>query len=470
MTNRDNILDELFHSKLDSFEETPPAYVWMKIEERQKAGKRKRRLFIVRVSSIAAAVLLAFLLGWQLQEHRSSTQQLTESSPADTEQNIRKGQSAQTNTAPGNSGNEQYVLPEKGKSSFDDKSSFAAFGNSEAEQTGRAVKPSMSSLPERAPSRESLAILAMNQPKIKTQGLLAELKPMQTDQAKEGDVLSETDRLIIERNRQLYQEQSNAKPKRDWSLGAQVTPTVSVNQTSYGEMYASNMSKPGDKHHLGLGGGMLVEYHAGKRWSIQSGLQYSRFNQTSGSSGNSKNMLANDGLAYTYYNNKLQREPGTGQFQINGSAGIIRLDRLPSSVRMTSSLESLAGNDEVLLSSADFDQRFEYIEIPLLLRYKLIDKTWSMNMLGGFSAGMLVGNEVYMNDGSGRISIGETEDMNRMNYAANVGLGIGYRLSPKLEFHLEPQLRYYLHSLSNNPDVDFKPYSIGIYTGLSYRF
>ena len=71
MTNNDNILDELFRSKLNDFEEVPPSYVWMKIQEKQKAGKRKRMLYAMRLSGIAAALLLAFLLGWQLQEHRN---------------------------------------------------------------------------------------------------------------------------------------------------------------------------------------------------------------------------------------------------------------------------------------------------------------------------------------------------------------------------------------------------------------
>ena len=177
---------------------------------------------------------------------------------------------------------------------------------------------------------------------------------------------------------------------------------------------------------------------------------------------------SNDQLGYTYYNNKVHREP-TGQMVMNGSAGVIEIERLPSSVRVSASLESTEKN-QMLLTSDDFEQRFEYVEVPLFVRYKLVDKTWNMHMLGGFSANMLVGNEVFINDGDGRSYVGKTKDMSRMNYSTSIGFGMGYRLTDKIQLNIEPQLKYYLRSLSDNPDVHFKPYSIGVYTGVSYRF
>jgi hypothetical protein len=155
---------------------------------------------------------------------------------------------------------------------------------------------------------------------------------------------------------------------------------------------------------------------------------------------------------------------------MNGSAGVIGIEKLPASVRISSLMESYAGNNELLLNSDDFEQRFEYIEVPLFVRYKLIDKNWDMDMLGGFSANMLVGNGVYLNNGSENSYVGKTKDMSRLNYSASMGFGMGYQLTNKIELRVEPQIKYYLKSLSNNPDVHFKPYSIGIYTGVSYRF
>ena len=155
---------------------------------------------------------------------------------------------------------------------------------------------------------------------------------------------------------------------------------------------------------------------------------------------------------------------------MNASAGVVEIKQLPPTVRVSGVMESAGAGDELRLTNDNFNQRFEYIEIPLLVRYRLVDKIWNMEMLGGVSANMLVGNQVFLKDGGSETYIGETKDMNFMNYSASVGVGLGYRLTGKIRFNIEPQLKYYLQSLSSNPGVSFKPYSIGIYTGVSYRF
>jgi len=160
----------------------------------------------------------------------------------------------------------------------------------------------------------------------------------------------------------------------------------------------------------------------------------------------------------------------SGDAVMNGAAGVIKLNRVPATSRLTGLMESTVGSADLLLSSNNFEQNFEYVELPLLIRYRLIDKSWKMHMLGGVSANMLVGNRVYVSDDQGKSYIGKTSDMSSLSYSASVGLGMGYRLSEKIRLQVEPQLKYYLQSLNRNPDVRFKPYSIGIYTGVSYEF
>jgi nickel-dependent lactate racemase len=50
------------------------------------------------------------------------------------------------------------------------------------------------------------------------------------------------------------------------------------------------------------------------------------------------------------------------------------------------------------------------------------------------------------------------------------GAGLTYALSKHVSFALEPRVNYYLNSINDNPDVDFHPYRIGVYTGLQYEF
>ena len=240
---------------------------------------------------------------------------------------------------------------------------------------------------------QSLAFLAMANVKIETPEVIRELKRKRADDRKDEPILTEEDRMIIEMNQRFQARIPDAKRDNSWSIGAQVSPAYSVNNASYNETYASNMSRPGEKQSINLGGGISVKYEKGKRWSVQSGLQYNRLNQSTGSSGSRQsdvmNAPSNTELGYTYFNNKVHREP-TGQLVMNGSAGVIEIEQLPSSVRVSASLESTEGN-QLLLTSDDFEQHFEYLEVPLFVRYNLIDSDWKMYMLGGFSANMLVG-------------------------------------------------------------------------------
>jgi Ni/Co efflux regulator RcnB len=452
MTNNDNILDELFRSKLDDFEQDPPSYVWMKIQEKQKAGKRKRMLHAVRMGGIAAAVFLAFLLGWLLQEGRH---QLTEK-PVVAEQEQQKDQ-----------------MPEQEQSEKREPAQSAVQGEKMATVDHRQdvqPKQDVQSSPKKRSSGESFNLLTMADGKIETPEFVNKLESKWPGSRKEEPVLTETDKIIIEMNKQFYTRKEDVKNDKSWSVGALVSPAYSVNRSSHDDIYASNMSRPGEKRHISLGGGISVEYQTGKRWSIQSGLHYSRLSQSTGTSVSRQDLAANDGLNFTYFNNKVQRESTTGQLLMNGSAGVIGIENLPPSVRVSGSMESTAGDAELLLTSDDFEQRFEYIEVPVFVRYKLVDKIWNMDMLGGFSANMLVGNEAYLKNGSTDSYIGKTKDMSRLNYSASFGFGMGYQLTNKIELRVEPQLKYYLRSLNSNPDVNFKPYSIGIYTGISYRF
>ena len=100
----------------------------------------------------------------------------------------------------------------------------------------------------------------------------------------------------------------------------------------------------------------------------------------------------------------------------------------------------------------------------------MIDSKIDVNLLGGFSSNVLVSNNAYLENSLGRERIGETRDMNKVSYSTTFGVGFGYGISNRISMHLEPQVKYFLGSLNSNSELSFKPYTIGIYTGLSYKF
>jgi hypothetical protein len=62
------------------------------------------------------------------------------------------------------------------------------------------------------------------------------------------------------------------------------------------------------------------------------------------------------------------------------------------------------------------------------------------------------------------------ENVNKTNYNGSLGFGIEYPLSGKILFNLEPIFKYYFSPISETKDVDVHPYSVGLMTGISYKF
>ena len=57
------------------------------------------------------------------------------------------------------------------------------------------------------------------------------------------------------------------------------------------------------------------------------------------------------------------------------------------------------------------------------------------------------------------------------NWLLEFNVGLGYHISRKIDFEMEPAYKYYIGSLNKNNDVDVKhPYSLGIISGFYFKF
>ncbi|MDD2380648.1 MAG: hypothetical protein PHV35_03015, partial [Mariniphaga sp.] len=93
-----------------------------------------------------------------------------------------------------------------------------------------------------------------------------------------------------------------------------------------------------------------------------------------------------------------------------------------------------------------------------------------VELVGGISAGVLSGNDVFIKNENGLQNIGKTRDISSVNVSGTIGFGMTYVLNNNLSLAVEPRLNYYLNSINRNPDVEFRPYRVGVYTGLYYAF
>ncbi|RZJ64103.1 MAG: PorT family protein [Flavobacterium sp.] len=115
-------------------------------------------------------------------------------------------------------------------------------------------------------------------------------------------------------------------------------------------------------------------------------------------------------------------------------------------------------------------QKMGYIEVPLEMSYKLVDRKFGIDIIGGVSTLFLNENSVSVVSDQGLSStIGQAENLNNINFSTNLGIGFKYRFWKSFEANFEPTFKYQVNTFSSNAG-NFKPYIIGLYSGVSFSF
>lgn len=455
MMTEDKNMDRIFREKLGDFELSPPAFVWNNLQEKMAAGKRKKQLLVWRISSIAAALAIAFIAGWQINVSQSKLQIAKNTSTTHTEENVPQ----QTTTEMPQT--EGPAVSAKTASNL-----FAENTNQPKTTLKRNTSESTNNLNEREKAPQLLETMkAVFSGSTETNISLAKIDK----KSNPSSILSIEEQQIVEANKALLAMNESRGQQHKWVVGAAVSPTYSVNNAEHSTLYAQNMVKNDSKNSVNMGGGFSLELKTKKRWSVQSGVYYTPMGQSS-SNNNSREMLASVPMndSPQYFNTSVKTNNGT--LELNGTAGIIKLNNIPSELQVEGSLDRETFAPKALVSNAEFDQNFEYLEVPLIVKYQLLDSQFGIQLMSGLSSHMLIGNSVYINQNGDRNRVGETLGMTKFTYSGLIGIGMSYSLGSNLFFNIEPRMKYYFQSLNDSPGVAYKPYSFGIYTGLSFAF
>jgi len=460
--SKDQNLDDLLRERFLDYEQSPPAYLLENILDKVSDNRKRRKLVFMRIVGAAAAILLAFIAGWQLNENTNEVQKL---------------QSATVNAIVPNG---EIVHQSDAVSISNEQSGTVASSAVVSSDLVAALKPR-----DQVPAHRSGTSKMGSS--VRSDGESLPMKPMQTlyrllksDVAivKKGHVINieekkkilgnlSIDQQIIEQNKLVCLAEKSGRDKSRWAVGASLAPAYRVNRSTQSSQYASNMVSSSSSP-MGLDGGISVEYKRGKRLSLQSGVYYSGIGQNSGR--NSRSGRNNYEYSLDVSSPNTPVNITNSKMLMNSSAGVIQFDEVPMGIVLNSSFDGNTLATAVVSSNAKLIQNFEYLEIPLYLRYTLFDSKFDVQMIGGFSTNLLVGNKAFVENSSGRSLVGKTQDMESMNYSSTLGIGVKYDLSKRVSINVEPRIKYYLNSLSSNSSVNYKPYSIGVFTGLSYEF
>ncbi len=260
--------------------------------------------------------------------------------------------------------------------------------------------------------------------------------------------------------------------KKAWKVGMHLAPSYSSYSVSHTADYARNMTRSGNSSEGGVGGGISVQYKASDHWRIESGMYYARSGDKSENSGS---MFAAKGdyfdmasSAPSHFNTAVSLD--NGQIAMNSTAGVIAFTKSPQHAQLITLPETAFGLNTAMLSPGEFYQVFDFMEIPVTARYRVFTDWVEMDLVSGISTNLVIGNNVYMGSGPEKENIGYTRDISTFNFSGIVGVGLIYPLGKNIALSVEPRANYYFNSLSQNNEVNFRPWKVGVYTGLTYEF
>lgn len=257
------------------------------------------------------------------------------------------------------------------------------------------------------------------------------------------------------------------KMNNRWSITALASPTY-YSKFNSGSDELSQQLKTSEQPLISYSGGVAFAYKINKRFSIQSGLFYSSVEQEVGGIssfggfqpyGNAKGnhnfeVITSNGIVYTNNADVFLFTPGSDNRIVTNFTNDIFDPKKASLQKINDNLQ----------------QNFSYLELPLFLRYKFIDKTLDFNLIGGLSYNMLVNNSVFTMSEGGKYPIGTTDGLNMVTLSSSLGMGMEYNFSDKFSLNLEPTFRYYLNPFNHLISSGTHPYSFGIFSGISYKF
>lgn len=465
--------------KLGGYQVDPPASVWSTISSRM--GGRKRKGTVIMVLAAAASVALAVTLGITY---------FGRDLPRDQEM-ARSGDLPREDTS-------QPVQPLPENETLEEK--VVRTLETVAAENGEAMEPLMAeqvSQEEEVPMEIGTTVISEAiipdrvEPVYETDrdmGGEEEILTEQTGQASgEGDLMESPGQVqeaeqaledepvegltldagdpVSEETAMDYEEIGGRDPR--WILGAALSPLYTFRDADQQVAAASSEHESGM---VSYAGGIRVGYRTTRRLAIESGVFYNKMGISIGAPG------------IRLYSQEFDFAPLGGEAErssimaISNSVGNIVSksgDIYVNNYKLNASGNSNEIADQFgseVNADQGISQHLDYLEVPFNLRYTLVDRSLKVQLVGGMSTNLLVNNYVTMETADGPAEIGYLTNIRNVNYSGNAGIGLAYHFLEHFSLSLEPRFRYFLNSINDNSLPSTRPYTFGLYTGLSYIF
>ncbi len=459
MLKNKNKIDELFNDFLYDYKEEAPNFVWNNLKTELKIKKRLRVLYQIKAVAATVALLITFGLGYSVSDLK-----ISKIGKAKTlRQDIINIFSNKTPRLSGDSlnTNETDDLPDK---------KFVVKQKEDLQKYATDLKKT--DLKFRIANYEKIRIYDTNQLYRKYQ-INNEFFVLLNKEYKKNEILALnslsgqksnqllTDTLLLEKENLPeggFLLQKEDKKVSAWSFGTKFSPIFLIGNNSSSEdanvnegikssvkSNAPNVNAK-EKPLTSYSGGLNINYHVSRRLVVESGIYYSQRKQ------GADNLIGSQDTEF-----------GGNDFTVYTPGGMRTVE--PT---VDGSVLRSAYSTTYYSLNANFVSNAEYIELPLILRYKLVDQKISLDVMSGVSTNFLVNNSSTIQSGDQKLWSGQNSDLSSVLYGATVGLGVNYNFYQNFAFNLEPTLKYSI--LPESSILRKYPYSFAVFAGFSYRF
>ncbi len=248
------------------------------------------------------------------------------------------------------------------------------------------------------------------------------------------------------------EKKTSKEPKLNrWQLSSNVAP-IYFSSVSNGSPLDSELKNNSKSYKTNFSYGLGVNYAVNKKIKLRSGINAVSLNYDT-----------NDVLIYQNANAK-----SLDHVKPNSTGSFIQIESKNSSTT-TGTMEIASSGNVLKKFNSTVNQQIGYLEIPLELSYKLVDKKFGVDVIGGVSTLLLNQNEVSVISSGVNINIGEANNLNDIHFSTNLGLGFKYGFFKNFEARVEPVFKYQINTFIKDSG-DFKPYFFGLYSGVTFTF
>ena len=491
MSMKKKNIEKLFREKLQDYGQLPEEHLWDRISGSLDEKKAKRRILPIwwRLGGVAALLIIGFYL-FSPEKESSSIPEIISDVEGGAEEPIRSGADGLLSNPEGEEIGVAVSESDSENSPLEEGSIDRSEKQPDEPGTGKEKREIIALSEKRNREKEMVpAAREKNLSHETTQGKIADANVVSSEitgypsEENNGAVTAsnEKDKREIAQNRLEekkedlnVQEQSEETAKaalleglaqqeeeteegytaRRWEVGPRVAPVI-FSSLAQGSPIHSSFRDNAKSGNVNMSYGVAVTYEIAKKVKLRSGLHRVDFGYdtqdvsfTSSPAANTTGTI--DNINYTL-----------------SSRNLVVRSNSPSGKVPTESAQDVAGPDPSL--NGIMVQEFGYLEVPLELSYEVFDRKLGLNLVGGVSSLFLLNNSVVLQADGNTTEMGEANNINELNFSTNFGVGLSYRLFDKIQVNLEPMFKYQLNTFSDTSG-NFQPFSMGIYSGLNFRF